>query len=276
MKMNLINQGYIFLTPDYIKDISTLLKTALSLPPYMINNRRPKIIIKAAPNQRDQGHMLKRCLFILPLLLTLYTPISLAGEAFQPPQSLGASVSELIVKTARARTFLDIRYDPKYVRLDYPGGDVDPATGVCTDVIIRSFREALGFDFQKAIHEDMRANFSQYPKNWGLKRADKNIDHRRVPNIEVFLKRRGASLPITKNSKDYRPGDIVTWRLGGRLPHIGIVSDKTSPWGTPLIIHNVGAGVVEDDLLFNTDINGHFRFRPAANMNSPKTVTRAP
>ena len=171
-----------------------------------------------------------------------------------------------LVETARARTLLDIRYDPKYVKLSYPAGDVDPATGVCTDVVIRTFRAALNFDFQKAVHEDMKRNFSSYPKNWGLKRADKNIDHRRVANLEAFLKRKGASVPITKKPEDYRPGDIVTWRLGGRLPHIGIISDKKSDWGTPLVIHNVGGGVVEDDLLFNTDINGHFRFLPKSNI----------
>mgnify|MGYP003110921430 CR=1 FL=1 len=167
-----------------------------------------------------------------------------------------------IVLAARERTQSDVRYDPKYVVLAYPGGDVPADTGVCTDVIIRTYREALGFDFQQAVHEDMKRNFSAYPKNWGLKRADKNIDHRRVPNLETFLKRQGAELPITKNAEDYLPGDIVSWRLGGRLPHIGIISDKKSDWGTPLVIHNIGQGPVEDDLLFNTDINGHFRFVP--------------
>ena len=173
-----------------------------------------------------------------------------------------AASSGEIVLAARERTQADVRYDPKYVVLSYPGGDVPPDTGVCTDVIIRTYREALGFDFQEAVHEDMKQNFSAYPKSWGLKRADKNIDHRRVPNLETFLKRQGAALPITKNAEDYLPGDIVSWRLGGRLPHIGIISDKKSDWGTPLVIHNIGQGPVEDDLLFNTDINGHFRFVP--------------
>lgn len=173
-----------------------------------------------------------------------------------------AFTSEAVVDAARERTRASVRYDPAYVKLSYPFGDVPADTGVCTDVIIRTYRNAFGFDFQKAVHEDMRANFSAYPQSWGLKRADKNIDHRRVPNLEVFLKRQGAAVPITKNPDDYLPGDIVSWRLGGRLPHIGIVSDKKSAWGTPLIIHNVGAGPVEDDLLFNTDINGHFRFLP--------------
>lgn len=177
--------------------------------------------------------------------------------------AMAASEAESIVTAAHERTKVSVRYDPKYVKLAYPGGDVPADTGVCTDVIIRTYRAAFGFDFQKAIHEDMRANFSAYPKSWGLTRPDKNIDHRRVPNIERFLTRKGTAKAITQNPDDYRPGDIVSWRLGGRLPHIGIVSENKSPWGTPLIIHNVGAGPVEDDLLFNTPIHGHFRFHPA-------------
>ena len=137
---------------------------------------------------------------------------------------------------------------------------------MCTDVIIRSYRAAYSFDFQKAVHEDMRANFTAYPEIWGLKRPDKNIDHRRVPNLETYLTRRGAALPITRKAQDYKPGDIVTWRLGGRLPHIGIVSDKTSPRGTPLIIHNIGFGPEESDMLFDHPIEGHFRFRPKTNL----------
>ena len=176
------------------------------------------------------------------------------------------SSAELVVQTAQQRTLLYVRYDPKYVKLSYPGGDVASDTGVCTDVVIRTYRTAFGFDFQKAVHEDMRGHFKAYPKNWGLKRPDNNIDHRRVPNLERYLKRRGADLPITKIAKDYQPGDIVSWRLGGRIAHIGIVSDKKSSWGTPLIIHNIGAGVVEDDLLFNAPINGHFRFMPVSKL----------
>ncbi len=167
-----------------------------------------------------------------------------------------------IVTAAQNRTTLSVRYDPKYVGLSYPGGDVPADTGVCTDVIIRSYRAAFGFDFQKAVHEDMKANFSSYPKNWGLTRADKNIDHRRVPNLEHYLKRQGASLKISQIAADYKAGDIVSWRLGGRLPHIGIVSDKKTQDGTPLIIHNIGAGPVEDDILFSYKIHGHFRFFP--------------
>lgn len=167
-----------------------------------------------------------------------------------------------LVDAAQDRTLADVRYDGKYVRLDYPGGDVDPSTGVCTDVIIRSYRAAYGFDFQKAVHEDMRENFSAYPANWGLTRPDKNIDHRRVPNLEAYLTRQGAKLPKNRDAADYLPGDIVTWRIGGRLPHIGIVTDKTARNGTPLIVHNIGAGPVEDNILFAYPMTAHFRFEP--------------
>lgn len=196
--------------------------------------------------------------------MRIFTTIfcALSVLSFNGSITYATIATETLVQTAQARTLLSVRYDPKYVSLKYPGGDVPADTGVCTDVVIRTFRTAFNFDFQKAVHEDMKRSFSAYPKNWGLKRPDKNIDHRRVPNLERFLKRQGASLPITKKAEDYQAGDIVSWRLGGRLPHIGIVSDKKTAWGTPLIIHNIGSGVVEDDLLFNTDINGHYRFVP--------------
>lgn len=167
-----------------------------------------------------------------------------------------------LMQAAKDRLRADVRYDPAYVRLEYPNGDVPADTGVCTDVIIRSYRAAYDFDFQKAVHEDMRAEFSAYPKIWGLTRADKNIDHRRVPNLEAYLKRQGADLPISKKASDYAAGDLVTWRLPGNLPHIGIVSENKSRAGTPLIIHNIGAGPSEDDILFEYKINGHFRYAP--------------
>ena len=177
-----------------------------------------------------------------------------------------AYADEALVEAAQDRLKVSVRYNGAYVRLDYPGGDVPPDTGVCTDVIIRSYRAAFDFDFQKAVHEDMRANFSAYPKIWGLERADKNIDHRRVPNLETYLKRKGTELPVSQSVADYKAGDIVTWRLGGRLPHIGIVSDKKSREGTPLIIHNVGAGPQEEDVLFIYELHRHYRFIPSSEL----------
>jgi len=175
-----------------------------------------------------------------------------------------AWADELLVEAAQERLKVFVRYDGAYVGLDYPNGDVPAGTGVCSDVIIRSYRAAYGFDFQKAVHEDMRENFKAYPKNWGLTRPDKNIDHRRVPNLETYLKRHGKTLPVTKKASDYKAGDIVTWRLGGRLPHIGIVSDNKAKDGTPLIIHNIGMGPKEDNILFDFQINGHYRLIPPA------------
>lgn len=192
----------------------------------------------------------------------LYFILILFWSVFLSPQS--AFADELLVSAAQDRLKVFVRYDGAYVGLDYPGGDVPGNTGVCTDVIIRSYRAAYGFDFQKAVHEDMKSNFTAYPKIWGLKRPDKNIDHRRVPNLETYLMRRDMALPISKKPSAYTAGDIVTWRLGGSLPHIGIVSDKLSRDGTPLIIHNIGAGPKQDDILFEYPIHGHFRFIPSS------------
>ena len=169
---------------------------------------------------------------------------------------------QALVEAAQDRLKQRITYNGAYMKLDYPGGDVPANIGVCTDVLIRSYRAAYGFDFQKAVHEDMKANFSTYPKNWGLKRTDRNIDHRRVPNLETYLILQGASLGISREPSDFQPGDIVSWRLAGGLPHIGIVSDRKAADGTPLIIHNVGAGPQEEDVLFLYKMNGHFRFIP--------------
>ncbi|WP_455434144.1 DUF1287 domain-containing protein [Xanthomonas sp. WHRI 7945] len=167
-----------------------------------------------------------------------------------------------IIAASRERMSLGEVYDPKYYTMAYPGGDVANDRGVCTDVVIRAYRH-LGIDFQQLIHEDMRRNFSAYPQLWGSRSTDRNIDHRRVPNIERFLARKGASLPISDSAADYRPGDLVTWRLTGGLPHIGIVSDRDVPGGDrPLILHNIGAGTAEDDILFAYPIAGHFRYYP--------------
>lgn len=175
-----------------------------------------------------------------------------------------SATANQLVEAARERTRHAVTYDGAYVRLRYPGGDVPSNTGVCTDVVIRSYRAGYGYDLQKAVHEDMKANFSAYPKKWGLKRADKNIDHRRVPNLETFFKRKGISLPVTNDPANYKPGDVVSWMVTSTLPHIGIVSDRVARDGTPLIIHNVGRGPEEANVLFGYELAGHFRFTPEA------------
>ena len=155
---------------------------------------------------------------------------------------------------------LEVIYTPEYVGINYPNGDVPPKTGVCTDVVIRAYRN-LSIDLQKEVHEDMKANFSSYPKIWGLKTTDKNIDHRRVPNLEVFFARKGEKLPVSKNPNEYKIGDLVTWMIADKLPHIGIVTNKKSADGQRnLIVHNVGGGQVLEDCLFSWKIVGHFRY----------------
>lgn len=151
-------------------------------------------------------------------------------------------------------------YDPVYTRIGYPNGDVPAGRGVCTDVVIRAYRK-LGIDLQKEVHEDMKENFRLYPTNWGLTRPDKNIDHRRVPNLMVFFKRFGEAKRISASGDDYLPGDIVCWNLGGNVTHIGIVVNKRSADGKrPLIVHNIGGGQVLADILFEYRIIGHYVF----------------
>lgn len=165
------------------------------------------------------------------------------------------------IESARQQIGITLEYRPAYVRLDYPGGDVPIAGGVCTDVVIRALRASVGLDLQRAVHEDMRAHFGRYPRLWGLTRPDRNIDHRRVPNLEVFFERRGWRIrPAGSSAADYQPGDLVTWRLPGNLPHIGIVSERLAEDGlTPMIVHNVGAGTREEDVLFKWPVTAQFR-----------------
>lgn len=153
----------------------------------------------------------------------------------------------------------NVVYTPDYVSLKYPNGDVPAKTGVCSDVVIRAYRK-LGIDLQKEVHEDMKANFSKYPTKWGLKKTDTNIDHRRVPNLEVFFERKGKKLEVSNNPNDYKTGEIVTWMINGKLPHIGIVTHKKSIDGNPIIVHNVGGGQVAEDCLFSWEIVGHFKY----------------
>lgn len=151
-------------------------------------------------------------------------------------------------------------YDPAYFKIPYPNGDVPKGYGVCTDVVIRAYRK-LGTDLQKEVHEDMVKNFSKYPKIWGLKKTDPNIDHRRVPNLQTYFKRFGTSYTVTDNPAHYKTGDLVTWMIRGKLPHIGIVTHKKSADGKRnLIVHNVGSGQVLEDCLFTYPITGHYRY----------------
>jgi uncharacterized protein YijF (DUF1287 family) len=154
-------------------------------------------------------------------------------------------------------------YDPSYFSIPYPNGDVPADRGVCTDVVIRAYR-LLGIDLQQLVHEDMRANFQRYPQSWGLSRPDKNIDHRRVPNLRTFFTRHGQSLPPGKDAEAYLPGDVVTWNLSRGMTHIGIVSHLRSSDGQrPLIVHNIGAGQVLEDCLYSFEITGQYRYGPA-------------
>lgn len=168
--------------------------------------------------------------------------------------------SSKLVTAARAQVGVTTSYDPAYRPLSYPGGDVPMGSGVCSDVVIRAFR-VQRIDLQKEVHEDMNQNFSLYPKQWGLAQTDKNIDHRRVPNLMVFFKRQGWQEPISSKASEYFPGDIVTWNLRstGSLPHIGIVSDRKNGAGQPLVIHNIGQGAREEEGLFAFTITGHYR-----------------
>lgn len=166
-----------------------------------------------------------------------------------------------LVRAAREQVGVTVIYDGSYRALAYPGGDVPPERGVCTDVVVRAYR-AIGFDLQRAVHEDMTRAWTEYPKLWGLERPDRNIDHRRVPNLATYLRRRGAELRLSSDPAAFRPGDLVTWHLPSGVPHIGIVSDRRIG-ERPLILHNIGAGAREEDVLFTFERTAHFRFQPA-------------
>jgi len=179
------------------------------------------------------------------------------------------------VESARAQIGKTVLYDSSYQVLDYPNGDLPIDRGVCTDVIIRAMRSTFNLDLQKLLHEDMKMNFSKYPQKWGLKYPDKNIDHRRVPNLQTFFKRRGWSLDISDKAEEYSAGDIVACIIPPNLPHIMIVSDKKNGDGIPLVIHNIGAGVQEEDRLFEFEITGHYRILRIEQANSAETTSCA-
>jgi len=191
---------------------------------------------------------MKKTILLLGFLFTLQ--INFSQDFFQ-------KISACAIELTDDR----IIYDPAYFSIEYPNGDVPKGKGVCTDVVIRTYRK-MGIDLQKEVHEDMKQNFNLYPKIWGLKRTDTNIDHRRVPNLMTFFKRHHAEMTITTNPKDYLPGDIVCWNLGGAITHIGIVVNKKSAdKKRNLIVHNIGSGQVVEDVLFAYTIIGHYRYK---------------
>lgn len=193
--------------------------------------------------------MIQRYLFSI-LLLT----VNIATKA---QTDFSIQLSEAAIDLTRE----SVVYDPSYFTIGYPNGDVPKGKGVCTDVVIRAYRK-LGIDLQKEVHLDMKAHFEKYPKRWGLKKTDTNIDHRRVPNLMVFFERKGVSKPITSLGEDYKPGDIVCWNLGGSITHIGIVVNKKSLFANRyMIVHNIGGGQVMEDCLFNYTIIGHYTYK---------------
>lgn len=191
--------------------------------------------------------------------------LAAAFSVAQTRHASGIPQQEFLAKLVAAaieRTNHSVKYVSAYVHLDYPGGDVPADTGVCSDEIIRAYR-AVGVDLQKEVHEDMVKNWSEYPPKakWHQTHPDSNIDHRRVPNLMIFFSRKGESLPISLRAEDYSPGDIVTWDLGGNIPHIGIlVNVKSAETGRFLIVHNIGEGPKMEDVLFSWKITGHFRY----------------
>jgi uncharacterized protein YijF (DUF1287 family) len=187
--------------------------------------------------------------------------ITVAAQADRNETVAQREFLKRFVAAAIERTHHVVRYDPAYVRIAYPGGDVPADTGVCTDEVIRAYR-AVGVDLQKEVHEDMERNFAAYPRSWRGVSAypDSNIDHRRVPNLMVFFARKGVALPVTNLAGDYAPGDLVTWNLGSNVPHIGIVVDQKAASGRYLIVHNIGQGPRMEDVLLDWKITGHYRY----------------
>jgi uncharacterized protein len=196
-----------------------------------------------APVRAEAGHS-----GFIREYLKRYRPAAQAAPSSEQSKRL-----KTVAEAALAQTQQSVQYDPAYVKLAYPGGDVAPNKGVCTDVVIRAYRKAK-IDLQVDVHEDMAKNFSSYPKLWGRRDPDKNIDHRRVPNLMVYFERNGASLPISTNAADYAPGDLVAWDLGNGVTHIGVVVDGGR------IVHNIGRGPELEDVLLSWKIIGHFRY----------------
>jgi len=169
-----------------------------------------------------------------------------------------------LARAAVQQVGVTVHYDPMYTKMAYPNGDVARDRGVCTDVVIRAFR-AVGIDLQQKVHEDMSRNFAAYPHRWGLAKPDSNIDHRRVPNLQKWFERQRRSLPVTTKAADYRAGDVVSWKLDNGLDHVGVVSAKRGGEGRPLVVHNIGRGAQEEDVLFAWTLTGHYRWFATGN-----------
>ncbi len=202
---------------------------------------------------------MKRTLPIFGLVLTLVFACSTTHATRRSEPIASATISS-VVASAIEQTSVTTVYDPRYVRIAYPGGDVPRERGACTDVIIRSFR-SVGVDLQQLVHDDMARDFRSYPQRWGLTRPDSNIDHRRVPNLMVFFTRQQKSLAVTAGAEDYLPGDVVAWDLGGGVTHIGIVTSETDGLSARrLVVHNIGNGARLEDVLFSWKVIGHYRY----------------
>jgi uncharacterized protein YijF (DUF1287 family) len=200
----------------------------------------------------------------LPLLLSRSILFALSALCVAPASPALAGQARDVVAAAKEQLGVTLLYDPSYQRLAYPNGDVPADRGVCTDVLVRAFRR-IGIDLQELVHRDMKAAWGTYSRraDWGLKRPDPNIDHRRVPNLATFFTRHGQVLPVSRNPNDYKAGDIVTWTVPPGVPHIGLVTDVLAPSGVPLIIHNIGSGTRMEDRLFAYPITGHYRYPQA-------------
>ncbi|MHB1001316.1 MAG: DUF1287 domain-containing protein [Armatimonadota bacterium] len=221
---------------------------------------------KQSPTEHSDDRKLYRTLkkiFFAILAITGLVLIYRPMQSVIPRQQIASIDSpeiNALIDSAMEQTRVTTSYDPSYISIPYPGGDVPSHTGVCSDVIIRSFRKA-GVDLQVKVHEDMKSNFAAYPRKWGLTRTDPSIDHRRVPNLMTFFERKGKAVPITRNPADYRPGDVVSWDFGSGKTHIGLVSNRRdTEKGNFLIVHNVGMGTQIQDCLFNWPIIGHYRY----------------
>ncbi len=203
------------------------------------------------------------CLIMAFLLMGFSMPAWIQAEPKAAPSSAKSEndTGMSIVRAAHRQIGVTTSYDPAYKVIPYPNGDISPETGVCSDVVIRAFRSGPGIDLQELVHEDMKLNFKKYPRKWGLKAPDANIDHRRVENLMTYLSRQGYSVPVSGKAADYRAGDLIACIVPPNLPHIMIVSDRRNGSGRPLIIHNIGSGVKEEDRLFEFPITGHYRIK---------------